>query len=766
MNRMDAQALAERLRAMEAGVVPAEDRERSAGILSDAVRAQFRAVNEGDAEAWARIRSKADWERFRDERIGALRRSLGTWPPEPERLDVVVTRTVQGDGFRIENLVFESRPGLIVPANLYLPDPPREAMPGILICHSHHRPKTQGELQDMGMTWARLGAMVLVPDQLGHGERRQQPFGGREDYHHRHVIGMQLHLVGESLIGWMAWDLMRCLDLLLSRPGIDREKVILLGAVAGGGDPAAVVVALDPRITCSVPFNFGSPETLRGDPRRPDAPREQNVAGNGSWESTRNLRLNARDGFLPWVIVAAAGPRYLVSAHEFEWAPERDLVWGRLKRIYGFYKAAERLAYVHGWGGVTKQPPAASHCTNIGPPHRKMLYPALERWFAMPIPEPEYQQRLEPEELDCVTPEVVAKFKRKMLCELAAQLAAERTAAAREALARLTPAERRLKLREDWAQLMGDVEPDSVPVVTQRAQEDLDGVTVERIVLEVAPGIVVPTLLLVPRAADAPARVVVGVAHEGKERFLKERAGEIADLLRGGTAVCLPDLRGTGETRPGEGHGWQEEWDVLAIWVSASELMFGRTLLGLRLRDLRSVLRYLRTRADLDASRIALWGDAFSPVNPESFEDPPLKTDHPPHLAEPMGQLVAFLGALFEEDVKAVLARRGLVGFASVLAAPFCYIPHDVHLPGVLEVGDISDVAAALAPLPLRIEAPVDGRNRAVADSELNRWFEPVRKAYADHPQALHITSRLQPDVAHWLSAALDLKPPMNADGR
>ena len=107
-------------------------------------------------------------------------------------------------------------------------------MPGILLCHSHHNPKTQGELQDMGMTWARLGCLVLVMDQLGHGERRQHPFVsaqdysgqfpvGRQDYHFRYNTGIQLHLIGDSLMGWMAWDLWRGVDLLLVPPG-DRSQ--------------------------------------------------------------------------------------------------------------------------------------------------------------------------------------------------------------------------------------------------------------------------------------------------------------------------------------------------------------------------------------------------------------------------------------------------------------------------------------------------------------------------------------------------------------
>jgi len=167
-----------------------------------------------------------------------------------------------------------------------------------LICHSHHNPKTQGELQDMGITWARLGCMVLVMDQLGHGERRLHPFVdaasfkgsfrvGRQDYYFRYNAGMQLHVIGDSLIGWMVWDLMRGVDLLLARPGIDKDRIILLGAVAGGGDPAAVTAALDRRIAAVVPFNFGGPQPETVYPLPADPEMAFNYAGSGSWESTR-----------------------------------------------------------------------------------------------------------------------------------------------------------------------------------------------------------------------------------------------------------------------------------------------------------------------------------------------------------------------------------------------------------------------------------------------------------------------------------------------
>src|SRR5262249_39454022 len=170
--------LAGRLRGLDSRVFPAasEQAKQLPSMLAHDVRARRDAANRRDAEAWQQVRTRADWERFRDECIRALRESLGHYPPIPVNLKVRVTRMMEGDGFRIENLVFESRPGLVVTANLYVPAQPPRSMPGILIVHSHHNPKTQGELQDMGMTWARLGCLVLVMDQIGHGERRQHPF--------------------------------------------------------------------------------------------------------------------------------------------------------------------------------------------------------------------------------------------------------------------------------------------------------------------------------------------------------------------------------------------------------------------------------------------------------------------------------------------------------------------------------------------------------------------------------------------------------------
>jgi cephalosporin-C deacetylase-like acetyl esterase len=760
--------LAAQLRGLTSNVLPSDDArvKQLRQMLAQNVRSRRNAANQRETKAWHAVQTRADWERYRDVRVQALRDSLGSFPPVPADLKVRVTRTLEGDGYRIEDLVFESRPGLVVTANLYQPAKPGRSMPGILIVHSHHNPKTQGELQDMGMTWARLGCLVLIMDQLGHGERRQHPFrdsrdyprpfrAGRQDYYFRYNAGVQLHLIGDSLVGWMAWDLMRGVDLLLARPGIDRQRIILLGSVAGGGDPAAVTAALDPRITAVAPFNFGGPQPETVYPLPADPEQAFNYVGGGSWESTRNLRLSARDGFFPWVIVGSVAPRRLIYAHEFAWDREHDPVWARLEKIYGFYEATDHLASMHGRGQVTGKPPESTHCNNIGPEHRQGIYPPLKRWFDIAPPVKEYQQRHKPEELLCLTPEAAQP---RPLHELAAELGAERTAAARDRLAKLTPAARRQRLRQEWAGLLGTVELAPAAPVSERRSEQLGGVTVERLLLPIEREVQVPVLLLLPpRKAGTRLPVVVGFAQEGKQAFLKKRSETLAALLDGGAAVCLPDLRGTGETRPAEdGRGRQST----ATAISATELMLGQTLVGARLRDLRSVLRYLRGRPELDPARIGLWGDSFAPVNPPERDwKVPLDAEDLPDQAEPLGGLLALFGALYEEDLRAVYAYGGLTGYASLLHSPFDYVPYDAIVPGALTAGDLADVAATLAPRPLRLEGMVDGLNRRVTAAALAEALAPAQAAYraAGVQERLHLSvERETPDrQARWLLANL-----------
>src|SRR5262249_16281125 len=112
--------------------------------------------------AWEKVNSREEWEQFRDKRVQALKASVGKVPPERPRLQAKVTARHTGDGYRLENVLFQVRPQYWMPANLYLPDKAAPKVPAIIIVPSQHYPKIQGELHDMGELWARTGSAVLV----------------------------------------------------------------------------------------------------------------------------------------------------------------------------------------------------------------------------------------------------------------------------------------------------------------------------------------------------------------------------------------------------------------------------------------------------------------------------------------------------------------------------------------------------------------------------------------------------------------------------
>jgi hypothetical protein len=753
-------ALAKELRdyaTAELAKVPGKDGKYSTA-LPDYLNQRIQEANQRDRKAWGKVHTKADWEKFRDQRIQALRESLGTWPAVPKSVRVETTKTIEAGDYAIENLLYESRPGVWVSGNLYRPAKPQAKMPVILIAHSHHAPKEQGELQDMGVTWAKLGCLVLVIDQLGHGERRQHPFNtakdfpkefrvGRQDYYFRYNLDLQLSLVGDSLMGWMAWDLMRGLDVCLARPGADKDRVILLGAVAAGGDVAAVTAALDPRFTCVAPFNFGGPQPETRYPLPENAEEWFNYAGSGSWESTRNLRNSAADGFLPWVIVASVAPRRVIHAHEFSWDRDRDPVWKRYQKVWGFYDASDNLSFTTGTGQIQVNDAKASHCTNIGPIQRKGIYAALKKWFDIPVPEKEISERRPASELKCWTDAAVKELKPRALHEVLAGIADTQRREAAEALAKEAPKDRddirQIEIHHRYAYLRdftGRGTLDPVVILSgcelQWLWHELD-FPISR------------ALVLTPANRKGKLPAVCCVCSEGPHVFLKERASAVANLVRSGAAVVIADLSGTGVLRPGEGRGRTSVWAAL----TSTALMEGSDLTRARWTEPDVIFQFLPEEL-IDTNRIVLWGESCSPPAPANNVAVPADFKQPP-LAEPLGPTIASTipaSSKWRRDrCKAIIARGGLVSYRSVLDSPFVHVPHDALPINVFRAADLPDVWAHLAPKPLRLEGLVDGTNRRVTGERLEKALKPVKDAYAKGGLVVKEDYTPDAELAKWI---------------
>ncbi|HPA18667.1 MAG TPA: prolyl oligopeptidase family serine peptidase [Verrucomicrobiae bacterium] len=221
-------------------------RVREAEARSDATRAALRTRE--DAEAYVRtVREK-------------IRDSFAPFP-EKTPLNPKVTGVVERDPYNIEKIIFESRPGFYVTANLYVPKGKKFPAPGVVgSCGHSANGKAAETYQSFAQGLARQGYIVLIYDPIGQGERLQYPdaklkstvgVGVKEHLH----AGNQQILVGESMASWRAWDGIRALDYLLGRPEVDPRHVGITGN-SGGGTMTTWLCGVEQRWTMGAPSCF------------------------------------------------------------------------------------------------------------------------------------------------------------------------------------------------------------------------------------------------------------------------------------------------------------------------------------------------------------------------------------------------------------------------------------------------------------------------------------------------------------------------------
>src|SRR5262249_12244970 len=204
----------------------------------------------------------------------------------------------------------------------------------------------------------------------------------------------------------------------------------------------------------------------------------------------------------------------LIHAHEFAWDGERDPVWKRYQKLYQLYNVPENLAEAHGRGRVTGQPPESTHCNNIGPEPRKMLYPPLKRWLGIPTPEKEHRERRPAADLLCRTAEVKQEISDWPVWKQTQALAEERITAMRKKLADLDERGRRKHLQDRWAELLGNIVSRGEARAGEPRTTKIGNTTLEYRLLQVESGIQIPLVLLLPPREGKRLPLVVGVCQE------------------------------------------------------------------------------------------------------------------------------------------------------------------------------------------------------------------------------------------------------------
>jgi dienelactone hydrolase len=185
-----------------------------------------------------------------------LMRSLGLDPLPPRTpLDARITGTLQRDGYRIEKLVYESRPGMPVTAHLYVPDGATGKLSVVVNPHGHwpHK-KSEPVVQARAIAQALHGYLALVVDSPGHSFEGDALIERREAGPHD---DLRLVLGSSNATAIYVWDLMRGLDYLETRPEADMSRVGITGE-SGGGLATVYAFAADERFGCAVPVCYAT----------------------------------------------------------------------------------------------------------------------------------------------------------------------------------------------------------------------------------------------------------------------------------------------------------------------------------------------------------------------------------------------------------------------------------------------------------------------------------------------------------------------------
>ena len=201
-----------------------------------------------DADAAAAYRAK-----LRDAMVAAV----GGFP-ERTPLNVKSCGTFVRDGYRVERLLFESRPKHYVTALLFLPDgaSAESRVPGVVVTCGHNAAgKNSPPVQRAAVVLAKRGLAALVFDPIDQGERSQLPGNEMLSVPGHVNVGLRAHLVGWSTAQFRMWDGIRALDVLSERPEVDASRVGVTG-MSGGGTMSSYLNAVDWRYTAAAPMGY------------------------------------------------------------------------------------------------------------------------------------------------------------------------------------------------------------------------------------------------------------------------------------------------------------------------------------------------------------------------------------------------------------------------------------------------------------------------------------------------------------------------------
>jgi dienelactone hydrolase len=605
--------------------------------------------------------------------------------PEKTPLNARVVGSFERPGYRVEKILYESRPGLHIPANLYIPATGIPPFPGVLFQMGHSlNGKAASVYQKCCQGLAQTGFVVLGFDPMGQGERTYYPNEGgyltrlpSADEEHTKP-GRQMLLLGDTSTRLQVWDAVRSLDFLASHPLVDPEKLASTGQ-SGGGTLTMLLAAVDDRLTAAA-ASCGNTENV--------ACADFNPPGSTD-DAEQNLLYSGPLGFDRWDLLYPLAPKPLlvsVSARDFfgTYSPRYiSSGWEEYQKLERVYEVLGRKDHVK-WVDTP-----LPH--NLSYEKRLEIYNWFRRWLYndRTVVYEEPPVRVEEDRSTWVgkTGNVVRDFggETPFSLNLAASKLVETPSA-----------------KPDLAELL-KIEPKQSSAGFDILGNSRSGrVEIETVEIQSADHVWLPAWLFLPKNGIAPQKVLTLLEDFGRSVRWKE--GDLyQELAAKGIAVCAPDLRWMGDLRPEYGKGARNHasWHQDEEQWSWSSLIFGHPMLGQRVTDLLAVISGICRHPRLADAEI---------------------------IVAARGQLTvpALCAAAMEEAIGKLYLASGLVSFRSFIETEEYSHPFANIVPGMLRYTDLPQLASHISPRPITLAGTVDAGGRTLNVGEVEEIYADV----------------------------------------
>ena len=580
-----------------------------AGAESSSWASVYQQVDELDAQAdraWRDLGSREAYDAYRKAMHAKMLAAIGDFP-ERTPLNARTVATFRREGYVIEKVLFESMPGLLVSANLFIPDRPEFKPPYaavVMSCgHAQQDGKDSATYQRACVHVANRGMVAFMFDPYEQGERLQYCEPGRNCCQQHNLIGLKAMLLGWSMPMLRLWDGIRAVDYVESRAEVDRDRIGYMGQ-SGGGTMTALMTAADWRLKATAPSCY---LTSLGYLCRLMGPQdaEQNIFGQ------LKFGLN-HTGYvlLPDTKVCVTG-RF---SDMFPWGGA-----AQLSRTVGDVAAmlGESGNYglnfspgPHGWTESTMA--ASADWMAAWLQGRKELLPLdLPKYRAMDI-------GFSLKNVDCGIPfgesRVTPKYcttkvvgSRDIHAILRDRLAAARTRRVRRTADETAALVKRLAAIRD---------PSSAKVAVKEVSSSVtNGVSVTRVAFMYPDGLALPAVLLADGKADDSKAPVLMVGSDGRGAF----TNEVAACLARGERVMVVDVTGAGEIGRGL-HVFYGCEDTPEEGTAVMLYLLGESMVGRRASDILVLADWLKGRFGRPARLLATGSVAIAAAHAFAVE--------------------------------------------------------------------------------------------------------------------------------------------------